>query len=200
MKKALVIGMYDNAMYHLLTGVDAALKKMFLELELTVTDQIMALCEAEQYDCVVSYWDDWKEPIPDRAAEALYRYVERGGSLLLLHNGISLQLQDSLEKMIGGRFTTHPQQEVITFRMKEHELTAGCGEFSLEEEPYQFELEEDQKEIFLLYTYRGKEYPAGWRKTFGAGKLVFLMPGHTAEKFACEEYIRLIQNCMDWLL
>ena len=102
MKKVLVIGMYDNAMYHPLTGVDEALRGMFPELELTMTDQIMTLCEADQYDCIVSYWDDWNKPIPDQAAEALYEYVKKGGSLLLLHNGISLQLQDSLAKMIGG--------------------------------------------------------------------------------------------------
>ena len=200
MKKVLVIGMYDNAMYHPLTGVDEALRGMFPELELTVTDQIMALCEADQYDCIVSYWDDWNKPIPDQAAEALYEYVKKGGSLMVLHNGISLQLQDSLAKMIGGRFITHPQQEVITFLMKEHELTKNCREFELVEEPYQFEMEDDRKEIFLMYTYRGKEYPAGWRKTFGEGKVVYLMPGHTADKFACEEYIRLIWNGMDWAL
>lgn len=200
MKKILLIGMYENAMYHPLTGVDEALRNMFPEMKLVVTDQIMELCGAEQYDCIVSYWDDWEEPIPDQAAEALYRYVENGGSLLVLHNGISLQLQDSLEQMIGGRFLTHPEQESVTFWPKEHELTKDCREFTLQEEPYQFELEEDQKEIFLTYTYRGAEYPAGWRKNFGLGKVVYLTPGHTAEKFACEEYIRLIKNCMGWLL
>ena len=33
-----------------------------------------------------------------------------------------------------------------------------------------------------------------WRKSFGEGKVVYLMPEHTADKFACEEYIRLIRN------
>lgn len=200
MKKVLVIGMYDNAMYHPLTGVGEALEKMFPKLELTLTDQIGALCEAMRYDAVLSYWDDWKKPIPDQEAEALYQYVESGGSLLVLHNGISLQLQDSLAKLIGARFLMHPAQEVITFQPVPHALTAGCEAFPMSEEPYQFALEEDQKEIFLSYTYRGKEYPAGWCKLFGKGRVVYLTPGHTADKFSCESYIRLIRNCMDWLL
>ena len=71
MKKTLVIGMYENAMYHPLAGVDEALRNMFPEMELVVTDQIMELCRAEQYDCIVSYWDDWEEPVQAQAAEAL---------------------------------------------------------------------------------------------------------------------------------
>ena len=206
MKKILVIGMYENAMYHPLTGVDEALEKMFPEPALTITDRITALDEAEQYDCVISYWDDWNNPIPDPPAEMLYQYIDKGGSLLVLHNGISLQLQEPLKEMIGGKFITHPEQELLTFLPKEQalvygpSLTRNCTAFAMTEEPYQFELEDDRKEIFLTYTYHGKEYPAGWRKTFGKGKVVYLAPGHTADKFACEQYIRLIQNCMDWLL
>lgn len=79
-------------------------------------------------------------------------------------------------------------------------MTKDCAAFTMTEEPYQFELEDDRKEIFLTYAYHGKEYPAGWRKTFGKGKVVYLAPGHTADKFACEQYIRLIRSCMVWLL
>ena len=119
----------------------------------------------------------------------------------LISRRASLSCKATMKSLTGsgGRFNTHPQQEVITFLMKEHELTKNCREFELMEEPYQFELEDDRKEVFLMYIYRGKEYPAGWRKTFGEGKVVYLMPGHTADKFTCEEYIRLIRNGMDWL-
>ena len=200
MKKVLVIGMYDNAMYHPLTGVEEALEGMFPELELVITDQITALCDTAQYDAVLSYWDDWEKPIPDREAESLCQYVAGGGSLLVLHNGISLQLQDSLAKLIGGKFLTHPAQEVIPFLPQKHLLTVGCEAFSLMEEPYQFTLEDDQKEIFLTYTYHGEAYPAGWCKSFQAGRVVYLAPGHTTEKVSCKAYVRLIRNCMAWLL
>lgn len=200
MKKILVFGMYERAMYHPLTGVDEYLKNTMPGMEFTFTEQILDLCNVGKYDGVISYWDDWNEPIPEEAAVALYQYVEKGGVLLLLHNGISIQLQESLEKMVGGRFLTHPEQEEITFLVKESVLTDECHSFSLVEEPYQFELEQDEKDIFLTYLYRGKEYPAGWHKTFGKGELIFLTPGHTPEKFENQEYTRLIQNCMKYLL
>lgn len=199
MKKILVFGMYEKAMYHPLTGVDQYLKCIMPNMEFTFTEHIMDLCKIESYDGVISYWDDWNNPIPEEAAKALYQYVERGGSLLVLHNGISVQLQESLKEMVGGCFLTHPEQEEITFVIKDNELTKGCSNFALVEEPYQFELEQDGKDIFLTYVYRGQEYPAGWQKRFGNGEVIFLTPGHTPEKFENQEYTRLIQNCMQYL-
>lgn len=200
MVKVLVFGMYEEAMYHPLTGVIQELEKILPDFKLDVTNQIQALCSAGEYDAVISYWDDWKEPIPDREAEALLQYVEQGGALLVLHNGISLQLQDAFRKVIGGKFITHPAQEAITFVVKDSDMTKRCGNFTLVEEPYQLELVEDGKEIILTYLYQGKEYPAGWRKQAGKGRVVYLVPGHTAEKFQCPEYRQLIRNSMEWLL
>lgn len=200
MKKILLFGIYENAMYHPLTGVDKYLENIFKDKTLTVTDDIEKLCEANQYDAIISYWDDWDEPIPENTANALYRYVENGGSLLALHNGISVQLQDCLAKLIGGKFITHPEQEIITFLVKKNEITHGCKDFTIMEEPYQFELEDDGKEIILTYLYHGKEYPAGWRKYFGKGKVVYLAPGHTINAFHNLEYTLLIQNSLEWLI
>ncbi len=200
MKRILVLGQNKEAMYHPLKGVDTYLKGILqdtvTDAELVVTENSMDVCYAAQYDGVISYWDDWNNPIPKEASDALYSFVEQGGALLALHNGISLQLQEPLKKMLGGCFITHPEQEEITFVLKENELTKGCKDFALMEEPYQFALEEDDKEIFMTYRYRGKEYPAGWRKTFGKGEVIFLTPGHTAEKFYNEEYTKLIRNCI----
>lgn len=199
MKRILVFGMYESAMYHPLTGVDAYINSIMPDMEFTFTEQILDLCDVDEYDGVISYWDDWEEPIPGQASEALYQYVEQGGSLLLLHNGISIQLQEPLKKMMGGSFITHPQQEEITFVLKENEFTKGCSNFTLVEEPYQFALEEDEKDIFMTYIYRGEEYPGGWKKEFGKGEVIYLTPGHTPEKFENEAYTKLIQNCMRYL-
>ncbi len=199
MKKILVFGMYENAMYHPLTGVDEYLRKIMPDMEFIFTDRILELCEVRNYDGVISYWDDWETPIPKQASAELYRYMEQGGRMLLLHNGISIQLQEELKRMVGGFFLSHPAQEEITFVLKENNLTQGCKEFSLVEEPYQFSLEEDDKDIFMTYLYRGEEYPAGWQKKFGTGELIYLMPGHTVDKFCKDDFTKLIQNCMNYL-
>ncbi|MBQ8823022.1 MAG: ThuA domain-containing protein [Lachnospiraceae bacterium] len=199
MKRILVLGMYEDAMYHPMAGVDDFLKKYLPQFEFVFTDDVWELCNVSGYDGFISYWDDWNNKIPDAASEALQDYVLQGGKMLVLHNGISLQLQEKLKVMMGGKFLTHPAQEEIVFKLKPCALTEGCADFTLMEEPYQFALEEDDKNIFMTYSYRGEIYPAGWQKTFGKGEIIFLTPGHTPEKFEDATYTQLIQNCAHYL-
>jgi len=200
--RILVIGNYKDAMYHPLTGVDECLKNMFPEKVLLCTDdtkQLLTLKE-DHIAGVISYLDIWDSAIADEEAAALQSFVEQGGALLLLHNGISIQNQDALRIMMGAKFLTHPTMEEITFTPMPHTITEGCTAFSLPEEPYQFEMVTDDKEIILEYIYRKERYVAGWSKQVGDGRLVFLTPGHTADIFDCPEYIQLIQNSLEWCL
>ena len=200
--KILVIGNYTDAMYHPFGGVDEHLKGMLEDKELICTDNTEELLKLTggEYKGVISYLDIWDGALTDKESEALHSFVEEGGALLILHNGISIQSQESLRIMMGAKFLTHPPMEEITFVPKSHVITEGCKEFTLPEEPYQFEMVEDDKEVCLSYIYRDKEYVAGWSKYVGEGRLVFLTPGHTAEIFACPEYVTLIQRSMKWCL
>ena len=201
-KKILVIGNYKDAPYHPLGGVDEELRRIFPKAELVCTDDtgILLDLEKEHFCGLISYLDIWNGVLSEEEAQAVLHFVYGGGALLLLHNGISIQGRDELKKMIGGRFTGHPPKEELQFRVRKQDLTDGCEDFVLEEEPYRFELEEDGKNIFLTYDYHGEEYPAGWSKTQGKGRVIFLSPGHTAENLADAAYGRLIRKCMEWCL
>ena len=201
-KKILLIGNYKDAIYHPLGGVDAEIGRIFPDMELICTDDtgMLLKLEKECFDGLISYLDIWNGALSEEEAQAVLHFVNGGGALLLLHNGISIQSRDELKKMIGGKFTHHPPKEVLWFRVWKQDLTDGCEDFALDEEPYRFEFEEDDKNIFLTYDYHGEEYPAGWSKTQGRGRVVFLAPGHTAESFADAAYGRLIRTCMDWCL
>ena len=201
-EKILALGNYTDSMYHPFGGVDEQLKRILQEQELVCTDQtdkLLRLSE-EGFAGVISYLDIWDSELPAAQAQALCRFVEQGGACMLLHNGISIQNREELRKLAGARFITHPPQEPITFCPKDHPVTAGCAAFTLTEEPYRFEMEQDSKKLLLSYLYRGEEYPAGWCRHVGDGKVVFLTPGHTAEIFKCPEYGLLIQKSMKWLM
>lgn len=202
MKKILAVGNYTDAMYHGFSGVDERLKAILSGYELICTDQTEKLLTLKQDKTagVISYLDIWNSTLTDEEAQALDSFVRQGGAAVLLHNGISIQGQSCLEQLAGGRFLTHPPMEELRFAVKPHELTGGCEGFCLSEEPYQFELEEDGKEIILTYDYRDKEYVGGWCKTYGQGRVVFLMPGHTPEIFDCLAYRKLIRQSMEWAL
>lgn len=200
--KLLVLGNYTDAMYHPFAGVDERLKNILQEQELVCTDKTAMLLELEEkgFAGVVSYLDIWNGALTEHEAEALYAFAEKGGAVLILHNGISIQSRDKLREMMGAKFLTHPPREVIRFEVKNHPITQGCGGFELSEEPYRFEMTGDGKEIFLTYIYRNQEYPAGWCKGVGRGRLAFLTPGHTAEIFDCPAYAALIRKSMEWCL
>ena len=198
--KILAIGNYKDAPYHPFGGVDECLKEIFQEMELVCTDdpQLFLTLKKGEYKAVISYLDIWNSTLSEEESEALYSYVVSGGALLILHNGISIQSSKKLECIMGGKFLSHPAMEEIRFEMKPHAITEGCCSFSLLEEPYQFEMTEDKKEVFLVYLYKGKEYIGGWSKETGDGRLVFLTPGHTKDAFKNAEYIKLIKNSMKW--
>ena len=173
-KKILVIGNYNDAIYHGLAGVDKRLTSILSNYELICTD--------------------------DDEANAFEHFVANGGGALLLHNGISIQSQDRLLTLAGAKFLGHPQHEVIRFEPSAHPVTESCKSFSLDEEPYQFEFVPDNKEIILTYQYKNQKYPAGWCKNSGKGRLIYLCPGHTPEIFDCPQYQQLIRQSMDWTL
>lgn len=200
MKKILVLGNYTDAMYHPLTDVDKRLKDIFSEGDFTFTENPNDLKECKEYDLIVSYWDDWNNAIPEDAANALINYVKNGGVLFGIHNGISLQLNEELKNVFGAKFLYHPEQEVIkisTSRIGENEKNKDFY-FEVKEEPYQYELIDDDKEIFMTYEYQGKSYPGGWSKTYGSGKVVYVMPGHTFEKFDIPEYRNVLKMCFEF--
>lgn len=201
-KKILAIGNYTDAMYHGFTGVDERLKTILSDYDVICTDQTAKLLtlKEDSVSGVISYLDIWNSSLSDEKAAALENFVTDGGAALLLHNGISIQSQPPLLRLAGGKFLGHPQHEEIRFEPKPHAITTSCSSFSLDEEPYQIEMVPDEKEIILTYEYRDKEYPAGWCKTAGCGRLVYLCPGHTPEIFDCPQYRQLIRRSMAWTL
>ena len=141
-KKILVIGNYNDAIYHGLTGVDDRLTSILSDYELICTDDTSKLLtlKEDQISGIISYLDIWQSKLRDDEANAFERFVTNGGGALLLHNGISIQSQDRILTLAGAKFLGHPHHEVIRFEPSAHPVIEGCKSFSLDEEPYQFEL------------------------------------------------------------
>ncbi len=146
---------------------------------------------------VLSYLDEWKEKLRPEWASGLIRFVAEGGGLLIVHNGISIQSDPGVEEMIGGRFLNHPAQEEITFTPGG--FLEDCRPFTVKEEPYRFAMKEPG-EIILTYCQGGETFPAGWRRTYGKGRVAYLCPGHTGGIFDIPVYRDMIRKCMRWCL
>ncbi len=196
--RVLALGTRINAPYHPFGDREARFAEILQGICGTeCTDDAGRLKELSSFRGVLCYLDEWKIPVAPECARGLVRFVQEGGGLMLLHNGICIQSDPEIEKMIGGRFLNHPRQEEIAFVPVG--FFAGRTPFSVTEEPYRFALR-DPGEIVLEYRYRGKTYPAGWRRRFGEGRIMYLCPGHTGEVFDVPAYRDLIRAGMKWCL
>ncbi len=202
--KILALGNYGNsAPYHPFDEVQNKLRAIFSDAErFDATDDPQSLLDVSRYDAVLSYLDIWGRVLPENAARSLADYLKNGGALLALHNGISLQGDPELLKLIGGRFVSHPAQEALTFRPAGgvHPITRGIEPFTLVEEPYRFAFTGDEIQVLLTYEYRGESYPAGWCREAGKGRVACLCPGHTPEKFDDHMHQKLIRQALDWCI
>lgn len=204
--RALLLGDHSKAPYHPVPPIWEELRSIAsgqLELDWIEDYHDVTRDQLQAYSLCISYTDCWKEEVSDEFAAALKAYTSFGGRLLVLHNGISLQVNESCYRLIGARFTGHPPYQPLRFHAisGEHEIMQGITSFELEEEPYEFEFHPEAKPNFLLeYELDGERRPAAWTLACGAGRIVYLMPGHHAPSFRHPVYQALIQNSVRWLL
>lgn len=207
-KQALVIGNNADAPYHPLNAVQERLQQILKEdFELTVSldyDQL-AGDALENYDLCISYTDRWEEAVSAEQAAGLLTYVAKGGGLLVVHNGISLQVRPELAQLIGAKFTEHPPYTELEFGVAadfgnaSHPVVEGIEPFTLAEEPYRFEFDPFcAKKVLLTYRHEGQEWPAAWAHSYGLGKVVFLMPGHHLPSFQHPEVAKLLRGGAKW--
>jgi len=197
--KVLLLGT-ANAPYHPLPEVAEELKKILgNEICLTVKDDPAALKEVGEYDLFINYLE-FGGSYDDEQTAALLSYIANGGKMLAIHNAIAMAVRPELRQLLGGRFAGHPAYETlphIPFRPVEGSaLCEDVEPFCLYDEEYTFAMEEDGKEIFLEMEAYGKIIPAGWRKNYGKGKLIFLACGHNGECFRADGLIKLVCNAV----
>ncbi|HZK26155.1 MAG TPA: ThuA domain-containing protein [Thermoclostridium sp.] len=204
MKKAILYGDYTNYLYHPLKGVDEQLKSIFTEhLDINSTEDLNVFNSntLNKTDLLIFYKDVLNDTVKANHAAAVLSYVSNGGKLIILHNGISFFDGFEFFYMAGGKFDHHPEIRDLTFNAKgNHPITEGVGAFTIFEEPYRYEFtSHTPKNIFLEYEMDGQKYPAGWTVDYCLGKIVYLLPGHTADIFKNENYRQIILNSYKWL-
>lgn len=207
MKKFLFLGT-RVAPYHGSAGIDEQVSRLLKDnWEMTYAEDLALLTPEglAPFDMVVAYLEfDRNRVITDAQAGALIDFVQSGHTLMAFHNGISLQTHPALQALIGARFTGHPYYEampVLHFRaVKQHPITEGVTQFYAPDEAYRFEMvEEAEKELFLMYDYEGEEWPAGWYRHVGKGKVIYFADGHCRCAFY-SDLSKMIVNAARWAL
>lgn len=199
-KRALVTGSYSNVKFHPLDGVDKELKENLRDFEVEFTEDYdrFKIDSLSQYDLCVSYTEDM---LTDEQTAGLLTYVLNGGGLLALHCGIATEARCETAHLLGGRFRSHPDEKVLTYRPAStgHIILDGIEGFSMMEEPYQFDLDNLAETTLLLeYESEGRQWPAAWAHKYGLGKVVYLSPGHRLTSFRVPMYRNLVRRSALW--
>ncbi len=132
--------------------------------------------------------------------QALLDYVKSGKGLLVLHSGTAdYQKALKLRALMGGVFCEHPDQCPVTVEPLEgHPLTEESEAFTLMDEHYFMDLDDEQADVFLTTNSEHGTQPGGWTRFAGAGRVCVLTPGHNLEVWQHPSYQRLLLNALRW--
>ncbi len=204
MIELLLIGDYESAKWHSMKGFDALISNLYKDGKWTLvkTDELTSSIDFSTYRVVVSLCDQWT-PLEENVAINLTNYLNNGGSLLMIHQGISLQSTPQLKPLLGGSFNGHPQEALLSYRISNPTLdfTKNISDFQAFEEPYDCALDGKTNTIeFLNYSHQGRIIPAGWYRSQSIGHIVYLSPGHHLETLKNPAYQTLIKQTLEWLI
>ena len=141
--------------------------------------------------------DSWKT---DAVQEALIKYVENGGGLLVTHNGtIAGENTDKLNRLVGSRFIRHPARCPLTVApIKPHPVTSCVEPYCEVDEHYYMEILADDIDIIAAAYVAEHIEPCVYVRTQGKGRVCVITPGHLLEAWLNPQFQLLLENGLRW--
>ncbi len=163
--------------------------------------------------------------ISTEAFRGLRAAVEAGTGLAGWHGGIADSYRENSDylQLVGGQFATHPSKHPdecrgdesdnflpytveITELGRDHEITAGLGDFPLLTEQY-WVLHDDLIDVLATTTHPVQPYhpwhrpitsPAIWTRLWGRGRIFVATPGHSLDVLQDPAVRTVIERGMLW--
>jgi type 1 glutamine amidotransferase len=138
--------------------------------------------------------------ITEIVQDAFLAYVQNGNGLLVLHSGTTgYEETVVLRALMGGVFRYHPDQCLVTVDpMADHPLTRGSESFTVVDEHYMMQVDDNQVNVFLTTKSAHGKQPGGWTRTEGTGRVCVLTPGHNLAVWQHPSYQRILLNALHW--
>ena len=135
--------------------------------------------------------------------ESIARYVERGGSWLAWHSGLSYPDPDGpYARMLRGRFLHHPDglRVVRLAGVPDPFGLAPANSFDIRDEHYFVECDTTATHVFLRSVSDEGESAAGWAHRHGRGKVCAFTPAHDRGGLAHPGTKDTLGRILRWLL
>ena len=158
--------------------------------------------------------DSWKSAA---VQQAFVDFVEKGGGLLVLHSGtVPGENTEVLDRLIGSRFSYHPNQGPMTVGpLKAHPVTEGVEMFCEKDEQYYLEILADDVDVLMAsyapaqgevakyvdepyHNFPEKICPCCYVRRQGRGRVCVFTPGHSLEVWLNPQFQLVLENALRW--
>ena len=164
------------------------------------------------YDCIVLY--DMVQNITDAQKAKFLSIFDKGIGLVVTHHAlVSYQAWPEFERIIGGTYPEpqdkkgkvtpelgyeHDVDMQVVIVAKDHPVTAGLGNFPLNDEIYWgFRTGSDSKPLITTaHPKSGK--PLAWYRTEKKSRVIYLQLGHGPSAFKDANYRKLVAQSIRW--
>ena len=138
--------------------------------------------------------------LTENIAKQVFAYVNQGKSLLVIHSGLAEYDNSPLMRnLAGGIFIQHPDPcSVTVIPVKDHPISQQETPFTITDEHYFLEMEDNQSAVFLTVESEHGSQPGGWTRQIGKGKVCALTPSHFTEGWANTHFQRILINAILW--
>lgn len=202
-----IVGDYYHRPEWAKLSLESALAPLLLEqrVELLYTEEEeLSKALEENPALIVLFKEDRVNPEDEQVTDwmdsdmskQIAHYVSNGGSWLAWHSGLaSYPVNGEYVGMLQGYFESHPEQHKIV-----RYLSAGRERqfFAFEDEHYFVFCNETETEVFLRSESEDGSSIAGWKHTYGSGKVCCLTPAHKLEGLGDPGFVKLLRESLVW--
>jgi uncharacterized protein len=171
------------------------------DFEVTLTAQLddLKTPSLSRYGLVLFYGSggDFNDPAQE---SGLREFVTAGAGVIGVHATDAFRKSDLYWRILGGRFTTHSSGKFwLRIDDSKHPVTAGLGDFEIQDETYQNEFHPQFKLHSLGHIDRGAEQQSMvWAQDFAAARVFNTTLGHDGAAWGNPHFQRLLVRGCYW--
>jgi len=185
----------------------------YVEARLKDDSEIFEDIAGWDYDVIVFF--NLTQKISTKRRENFKKLVKDGTGIVALHHCMgSFQQWPEYIKIIGGRYNLKASEEggvkreastylhdadfTVHIEDSKHPITRGLADFEVHDETYKKCSFEKDNHLLLTTNHPDSDRELGWVRSYGRGKVCFIMVGHGPTVYANPIYRQLVARAIRW--
>ncbi len=185
----------------------------YVEVQLKDDSEIFEDISGWDYDVIVFF--NMTQKISPKRRENFTKLVKDGPGVVALPHSMGSYLEwPEYIKIIGGRYNLkasevggvkreastykHDADYTVHIEDTQHPITRGLSDFQVHDETYKKCSFETDNRLLLTTNHPDSDRELGWVRSYGKGKVCFIMVGHGPSVYANPTYRQLVARAIRW--